>query len=568
MKRERDTDLMQARPPAAPATAANDGAALRELAGHSRTVFVWTVASRLTGFARVALIAAVLGPTFFGNLYQTLIYLPYVVCQLTMAALIPSILTPHLVRLIAAGRHDAAERLAGRCLGLALLLFSLTALATVVAAPLILELVTLAVADPRIRAEQMRLGWYLLVLIAPQVPLYAIAMIGIAAQHAEHRFALATAAPAFENVTLATILIVAAIVFGVGDDVGTIAPAQLLLLGLGATVAVAVQAAAQWWGARRAGIRLVPRGGWRDPEMRRVLAMALPSSGNAALVAFGMLAMMVVAGGVPGGAVAFQVAHSLFNLPIALGARPIAAAQLPLLARRVAVQGRPTAELFDRALRLALFVALPAMLAMLILPETLATLVTFGGMRSEAGLVLVAAAVGGLGLAIVGETVMVVAASAAYARHDASRPFRAVAIQTGILLAGLACVALWVSGPARLAAIGLVFSAASLSAALYLYRRSVPAGGRAFRGSVLKDAALALAAAILGHATLAFWPGGAFLDGGATSLTGAAGTVQAITALGVVAASYFLLQTIFRSSELALLWASLRPAAGQRAGPA
>jgi len=91
MKRERDTDLMQARPPAAPATAANDGAALRELAGHSRTVFVWTVASRLTGFARVALIAAVLGPTFFGNLYQTLIYLPYVVCQLTMAAVIPSI---------------------------------------------------------------------------------------------------------------------------------------------------------------------------------------------------------------------------------------------------------------------------------------------------------------------------------------------------------------------------------------------------------------------------------------------------------------------------------------------
>lgn len=537
---------------------------MRELAGHSRTVFVWTVASRLTGFLRVTLVAAVLGPTFFGNLYQTLIYLPYVVCQLTMASLIPAILTPHLVRLIEADRPDAAKLLAGRCLGLALMLFSLTALATIALAPLILELVTLAVADSAVRAEQMRMGWQLLIFIAPQVPLYAIAMIGIAAQHAKRRFALATAAPAFENLTLAAVLMVVGIAFGVGDEVGTIEPAQIFLLGIGATVAVAVQAFVQWWGARRAGFTLLPRTGWRDPEMRRVLAMALPSSGSAALVAFGMLAMLVVAGGVPGGAVAFQVAHSLFNLPIALGARAIAAAQLPLLARSFATRGEGASTLFDRALRLSLFAVLPAMLAMLVLPDVLATLVTFGGMRSEAGLTLVAAALAGLGLAIAGETVMVVGASAAYARHDATRPFRALAIQTAILVVGLGLVSILVSGPERLTAIGLVFSSASLTAAVYLYRRSVPEAGRAFQGSVLKDAALAGIAAFLGWATLALWPQGPMTEPDPVIAFSSIGIGEAIAALSVVALAYFLLQLISRSSELALLLATIRPSGEER----
>lgn len=551
-----------------PAGRSDEGGELRELAGHSRTVFVWSVVSRLTGFLRVALLAAVLGPTFFGNLYQTLIYLPYVVCQLTMASLIPAILTPHLVRLMEDGRHDKAVRLAGSCLGLALVLFTLTAIATVAVAPIILELVTLAVPDEVVRAEQMRLGWLLLVLIAPQVPLYAVAMIGIAAQHARRRFALATAAHALENISLVGVLLVAAMVFGVGGDVGTVTSAQLLLLGLGATFAVAVQAAAQWWGAARAGFRLLPRLGWRDPEMRRVLAMALPSSGSAAFIALGMLAMLVVAGGVPGGAVAFQVAHSLFNLPIALGARPIAAAQLPLLSRSFAVNGKADARLIEQAFRLALFAVLPAMLVMLVLPEALATLVTFGGMRTDAGMTLVVAALAGLGFAIAGETVVVVGASAAYARHDATRPFRAIALQTGVLLAGLAVIASTVGGPQRLTAIGLLYALASLIAALYLYRRTVPVSGRAFQASVLKDAALAGIAALAGWGTLRLWPGGSTAADGFLSSPATIGIGEAVGALSVVASSYLILQFISRSNELGLLLASVRPLAGRRGNAA
>jgi putative peptidoglycan lipid II flippase len=528
-----------------------------ELAGHSRTVVGWTVATRLTGFLRVALLAAVLGPTFFGNLVQTALVLPYLVCQLLMASLVPAILTPHLVRLIEAGERERAHRLACSFFGVATAFFGLAAILTVLAAPLLLPLLTLAVGDPAIRAAQIELGWYLVLCLAPQVPLFGIAAIGLAVQQAHRRFALSTAAPAFENLGFGLVLGASAVIFGVGGEiggggeVGEVSLHQVVFLGLGATLAVALHGAAQWWGARRVGMPLWPRGGWLAPELRLVLRMAVPSSGNAILVSLGWLAMLIVAGGIPGGAVAFQVAYNLFNLPIALCARPIATAQLPLLARRIAAGGAGGA-LFHDALRLTLFVALPAILVFLALADQLATLVTFGGMRTELGLALVAAAILGLGFAILGESIMVVATSAAYARHDAASPFRAMALQTGVLLAGLLPVALLATGPWRLTAIGFVFSAATLAGGLYLYHRQLPAGRWRLDPSLWRDLACAVAAVAAGVALATLWPS-------------ATGILAALSSLATAGLVYLVTQWLCRSNQLALLLETVRPSA---AGPA
>jgi peptidoglycan biosynthesis protein MviN/MurJ (putative lipid II flippase) len=43
-------------------------------------VALGTLVSRITGFGRVAALAAVLGPTYFGNLFQTSLLLPYILC--------------------------------------------------------------------------------------------------------------------------------------------------------------------------------------------------------------------------------------------------------------------------------------------------------------------------------------------------------------------------------------------------------------------------------------------------------------------------------------------------------
>ncbi len=530
---------------AAESAGARHRADVSELAGHSRTVLVWTVASRAAGFLRAALLAAVLGPTFFGNLVQTSLVLPHLVCQLLMASLVPAILTPHLVRLLDAGEREQAHRLTCSFFGLACACFGVAALLTVLAAPLILPVLTVAVEDPAIRMAQHDLGWYLILCIAPQIPLFGVVSIGIAVQQAQRRFALATAAPAFESLGFGLILALSALVFGIGSDIDEISHAQVLFIGIGATLAVTCHAAVQWWGAFRLGVTLRPRGGWFAPELRAVLRMALPSSGNAILVSLGWVAMLVVAGGIPGGAVAFQIAYNLFNLPIALCARPIATAQLPLMASRIAGGSSATA-LFHDALRLTFFVALPAALVFLLMADQLALLISVGGMRTEAGLGLVTIAIAGLGLALLGEGVMVVSSSAAYARHDAASPFRAMALQTAILGCGLVPIALLTDGAERLGAIGLVFSAATLVGGLYLYRAQLAAGRPKVDWSLARDLGCAIVAVGVGVAMVDVWPG-------------PAGIVPALVSLTVAALLYLAIQWLASSRELALVLRTVRP---------
>lgn len=476
------------------------------LATDSRTVAIWTLVGRLSGFARVAALAAVLGPTFFGNLFQTALFVPYLIGELLAGSLLPAMLAPHLVRCLDRGGGAEASRLLGGVLSVALPAMLAVVLVATAAVPLLLPLLTLAVDDPAIRAEQLRLGWPLLLAVLPQILCSGLAGIGIAVQHAHRRFALATAAPVLENVGVIVVLGLAAALYGVGRDVHEVGLGQVLLLGLGSTTAVAVHAAVQWWGVRRLGIRIAPRAGWRDPEVRRICRMALPSSGLTVLNGSAFLVLLVASGQIPGGAVAFQIAFNFFNLPIALCARPLAAAQLPLLARsfaRAALTDFHTT--YHGSLRLALFVAIPAGLLFVGIPQVLATAVAFGEMRDPAAIALVGGALAGLGLGILGEVVIVVATSAAYARHDAAAPMWAMAIRVTVTLVGILAARAG-DGVASLLEIGLVASAAALAAAIHLHgvqHRALPAVSLGSKTGVLLDLAVGLVAiapaAVIAH---------------------------------------------------------------------
>src|SRR5438270_5470046 len=102
---------------------------------------------------------------------------------------------------------------------------------------------------------------------------------GEAVQYAHRRFALAAVAPAFENVGVIVVMVIAAVVYGTGRDVGAAPDGEILLLGVGSTLAVGIHAAVQWWGAWRVGITLVPRAGWRDPHVRQLAGRAFLSLG-------------------------------------------------------------------------------------------------------------------------------------------------------------------------------------------------------------------------------------------------------------------------------------------------
>jgi putative peptidoglycan lipid II flippase len=453
----------------------NRGTDARNIAADSRTVASWTLISRVGGFVRMAAIAAVFGPTFFGNLFQSVLLVPYLLCELMAGSLITALLGPHLVHAMEESTSSSA-RLARGFLGTILPFYAAMAVIIALIAPWFLWLFTLPVADPTVRAQQIALGVPLLLLVLPQVVFYAISAVAISVQQAHRRFAFAAAAPMIENVGTIIVLALSAAIFGIGFDIDNVSTAQLLLLGLGSSASVGLHAAAQWWGAYRLGVTLIPRFGGRDERVRKAIRLALPSWGAALLNSLALFALLAASGDVPGGTIAFQIGMNFYNLPIALGAYPVAFAQSPLLSRHFVRRNLDGfGATYAHSIRLVLFLTLPTCAIFIGIPHALAAVVSFGAMGQNSAMSLIAAVLSGLGFGIVGESLFVVARSAAFARLEAVTNLRAMMIRFVIIAAGIP-IALSVPTPViQLEILGLGYSAAAIAAAAYMTWRAAQA---------------------------------------------------------------------------------------------
>jgi putative peptidoglycan lipid II flippase len=410
-----------------------------EIAGASVAGASWTLVSRVTGFGRVAVLAAVLGPTYLGNTFQATNLFPNIVFYLLTGSLFANLLVPPLMQHIDSGDRQRTERLARGFLGVVLPVLLLVMAVALLIGPFILRIFATGVADPAIAADQRRVGLTLLVLLMPQVPLYGVAFTGAAVMNAHGRFALATAAPTLENIGMMATLVVSALVYGLGRDVGTVSTGQLVLLGAGTTASVGLHAAVQWWGARRCGVTLVPAWTWRDPEVRQIVSRAVPSLGFAGLNSAKEFAILVVANRVAGGVVAFQVAYNFYNLAVAIGARTVANAALPTLSR-LHRDDRPAGfrDELVRAFGLTLFLTVPAAVACAALAHPLAEGVAFGQMATSTGFDLVAVSLIALSVGIVADAGFTLATAACYAGDDARTPFWAMTVRTAVSLAVMA----------------------------------------------------------------------------------------------------------------------------------
>src|SRR5439155_20247654 len=97
------------------------------------------------------------------------------------------------------------------------------------------------------------------------------------------------------SLAIMAVLAATAVIYGTRTSLTSVPLDEVVLLGLGTTGAVALHAAAQWWVARRAGVVLRPRPGWRHPEVRVVIRRALPSMAQAGLASLQVLALLIVA---------------------------------------------------------------------------------------------------------------------------------------------------------------------------------------------------------------------------------------------------------------------------------
>ncbi len=498
----------------------------RAVVNDSASSAVWTMASRVTGFARVIVIGAVFGPTYVANLFHLANQLPWLLFEITVGSLLGSLLVPALMAHIgddpgAPRDADALGRLASAMTSVVALTFGGIAIVVMLATPLVSRVFALGVPDA-VRDDLIGAGTILVLLTAPQLVGYGLTVAGQSIQQAMGQYAWPAAAGMIENVVMIAALVVYAVVFETGTEVVVLDTPRLLVLGLGSSAAVAAHVVLQWWGVRRVGIRLRPTWGFSHPEVRRLLGRAVAAMGTAALNGVRLFVVLIAANSLAGGTAALQLGLNLIGVAVALGAKPVAYAVLPQLALRFGV-GDLTGyrDDYERGVGLAALVAVPAAIAALSLGWLLGPALAIGEMSNESGRALLLVTVTLLGGAVIGEALHQLAVAAAYGRDDARSPLLAFVVRLVITVVGVG-LALRTGGDLRLGLIVVALSAGDLISSVLLHRwatRGLPRGGSYRLGmSVLRTT---------GAAAVGF--------GAAAGLAVLAGTGLDLTALAIPA---------------------------------
>jgi peptidoglycan biosynthesis protein MviN/MurJ (putative lipid II flippase) len=210
-------------------------------------------------------------------------------------------------------------------------------------------------------------------------------------------------------------------------------------------------------------------------------------------------------------------------------------------------------DTYRRGIALAIFLIVPAAAAYAVLAHPLAEAIAYGHFGTPGSMHLVEAALTGMAVGIVGETLFMCATYACYARHDTTHPLRGMVLQTVVCAAGIAA-SLHAHGAALLAGLGFSLAAGTLCGAAYLQlhlRRTLPRGGERLLPTVLR--ALVASAITAGVA----WETARLVDG-TLGAHGGRALVAMLAATVIGAGVYLGVQALLRAPELAWIGAGAR----------
>ena len=298
--------------------------ATASLARGAAVTTIATAVSRVTGFVRVVVVAGAMGTTFLANTYQSANTAPNVVFELLAAGVLTSVFVPTFVDYLVRGERDEGWDAANALTSVALVGLIVLSLVVALAAPLIMNLLTIGVDRPGLRAREIALGTTFLRLFAPQIAFYGAGMIMTGALHAHRRFALPAVAPIFNNVVVIAVYLTYATMRGDRPPTITgITTAETWVLGAGTTVGVIAMTVCLIPQLRKLGWRFRFDFSPSHPAVKRGARLGSWALGYAGGYQAGLIVVLILANRIEGGVAAYQWAYTFFYLPHALFGVPI-----------------------------------------------------------------------------------------------------------------------------------------------------------------------------------------------------------------------------------------------------
>jgi len=402
------------------------------LAGAAALIAMLTVASRVVGFGRTVVFGWTVQDSRLAEIYQAVNQIPNVIFEIVAGGALASLVVPLLAAAAARGDRAAVSATASALLTWTLtLLVPLAALVAIFARPIVGLL--LADATPVELDTGVRMLW----VFAPQLPLYGVGVVLAGVLQAHHRFAWPVLAPLLSSLTVIGAYLVFAAVEGPGADLPEVGRAGELILSVGTTLGVVVLTLCLVIPVRSLALRWRAGYGFEGDARRQVRGLA---AAGAATVAGQQIAVLVALnrawGGPDGTVVHFTTAQTVYLLPWAVLAVPVATAAYPTLAAAWAEHDRT--RYADTLARTARAVTLLSCLGAAALIAVAAPAARF--VLDPPGSRPLAAAIAGFAPGLLGYGLFALLSRALYAR-GATRP-AAVATFAGWTVATLAMLAL------------------------------------------------------------------------------------------------------------------------------
>jgi putative peptidoglycan lipid II flippase len=499
------------------------------------TVFTGTLASRLLGFARDAMMAALLGAGPVADAFLAAFQLVTVIRRLLSEGALNAALVPAWLRVRDTEGSVAAAAFAGRLLGTV----SVALVGTTVILGLAMPLLIAALAPGFVGQPTLRLAVEDSRLMLPYLAFAGPVTVMMGLLNAQARFALTAFTPLLFNLALIAVMIVlllhpddaAAAALTMAGTVGVAGLLQLLMLAL----------------RRDAGLARPLRVSF-DAPMRGFFGQAIPG-----MIANSSPQLLIVAGAIiastsPSAVSWLYFANRLIELPLGIVGVAMGTVLVPELTRAVRANDHTAmVEAESRGLELAAGLALPATLGLIVLSRPIVHLLFEHGAFTATDTTATAWALALLGIGLPAHVLVKALAPAFFARDDTHTPLMATV--AGLVVAVLGALLLQPAfGSAGIAA---SIALAAWGCAAVLIARGAATFGFSLDAAAYRRLPRIVVAALLMGALL--WPAASLV---LSSTMGAPTLAQAALLGGLIAGGlivYGLLLALFGAVGLAEL---------------
>ncbi|MEZ5871440.1 MAG: murein biosynthesis integral membrane protein MurJ [Nitratireductor sp.] len=350
-----------------------------------------TLASRVLGFAREALIASALGAGPVADAFYAAFRFPNLFRRLFAEGAFNSAFVPLFAKELEGGGREAARRFAEEVLAVLLLVLIAISAIAMIFMPLLVETVIASRFDPA--SEKFPLTVVMAQVMFPYLTAMSLVAMLSGVLNSFRRYFLAALAPVLLNVVLIAVLLGA-------RQAGLEAKAIGMALAWGVVGSGMLQLGLLVFGVWKEGFPIALRRPRLTAPVKRLLWLAIPAAITGGITQINLLVGQNIASAQDGAIAIMNYADRLVQLPLGVIGIAIGVVLLPELSRSLKAGDLADAtHLQNRSLEFGLGLTLPAAMGFIIMPEVLVAIVyergSFARETTElAGVVLAAFAVG------------------------------------------------------------------------------------------------------------------------------------------------------------------------------